>query len=396
MSRKTRVRVLVLITVLVALDQGVQHLLIRDGSLRGTRVAPFDPPLFTQAQREWTERTREGLLTGEPVQSPFRFDAELGWCPRKDSGHPVKTWDWAGSRIGFGELPRAKTEGVTRVCAVGCSFTQGDEVENEEAWGALLDRDLDDLELANLGVGAYGIDQAWMRLQRDGFALDPDEVWLGILPSALPRTLTVYRPALRRWIRAPIFKPRYLLDDAGDLELLPNPAASLAEVTELVADQPRFLAAVLPHDFNVARWPGAYAESGSRLWHHSGLARVAVTLLERRRPTADRVLHDEELGLAELARAIVLAARDETEGRGARFRVLLLPGRWDTEYAATHDEPYWAPFLASLESAGVEVLDLTPAVLAAGGHANDALWAPGGHYSPAGNRVCATALRAAR
>ena len=51
--------------------------------------------------------------------------------------------------------------------------------------------------------------------------------------------------------------------------------------------------------------------------------------------------------------------------------------------------------LADLESAGVETIELTPALLEAGGHGNDALWAPGGHYSPAGNRVCADALDAA-
>ena len=395
MWRKLRVRLLVLASMLVGLDQVVQHLVIREGSLRGTRIAPYDPPLFTQDQRDWTRRTRERLRTGEVVHGAFPFDAELGWCPRRDSGHPVKRWDWSGSRIGFDELPREKTPGITRVCAVGCSFTFGDEVENEETWGALLDRDLDDLEVANLGVGAFGIDQALLRLRRDGLALEPDEVWLGILPCALPRALTVYRPALRPWTSAPMFKPRYVLDEAGRLELLPNPARSLADVTELVADQARFLDAVLPHDFSVARWPGAYAESGSSLWHHSGLARVGVTLLQRRRPEPDQVLSDARLGLADLARAIGLAAREEAQAHGARFRVLLLPGRWDTEYAATHDEPYWAQLLSSLESAGIETIELTPAILEAGGHANDALWAPDGHYSPAGNRVCADALRAA-
>ena len=61
----------------------------------------------------------------------------------------------------------------------------------------------------------------------------------------------------------------------------------------------------------------------------------------------------------------------------------------------THDDPYWAPFFRELAAQGIEILDLTPAIVEAGGHANDELWAPGGHYSPLGNRVCADALRAA-
>ena len=395
MSRKLRVRLLLLASLLVGLDQAVQHLVLREGMLGSTRIAPYDPPLFTQDQRDWTRRTRERLQTDTVVQGHYPFDAELGWCPRRDSGRPTKVWDWSGSRIGFGELPREKAPGVRRVCTIGCSFTFGDEVGNEETWGALLDRDRDDLEVANLGVGAFGLGQALLRLRRDGLPLEPDEVWLGILPSALPRALTVYRPALRPWTRAPMFKPRFLLDTAGELELLPNPAASLAEVTELVADQERFLAAVLPHDFSAARWPAAYGAAGSSLWHHSGLARVGVTFLERRRLRPDEVLADEDLGLGRLARAIVLAAQEEAQAVGARLRVLLLPGRWDTEQAASHAEPYWARLLAELESAGVETIELTPALLEAGGHGNDALWAPGGHYSPAGNRVCADALDAA-
>src|SRR6185503_13692495 len=98
--------------LLLAADQALQWTVLRDGDFAGRRVVPFDPPLFTAWQRK---RARDvAALAGgdEALRARASFDPELGWCSRP-AGAPG--------------IPPAKTRGVRRVVAVGCSFTEGSE-----------------------------------------------------------------------------------------------------------------------------------------------------------------------------------------------------------------------------------------------------------------------------
>jgi len=382
----------VMLAVSLALDQGLQHFVIDDGYLQGHRIAPFDPPLFCESQVAWNDRLTSHLDEGEPLPVSFKLDAELGWClPR---GGPAKnaTYDWSGSRIGFQPLPLMKTTGVTRVLTIGCSFTRGDEVANTETWAAVLDHDRNDLELANMGVGAYGIDQALLRMRRDGLRLDPDEVWLGIFPYAAPRTVTTYRPAARRWTGSPAFKPRFVLDELGELELIPNPATTLAAVARLLSDHEFFLEAAGQHDFRVSESPVCWLPNGSHAAHYSGFARLVLTAAETRRISPQELLRPADSECHRVMLAIVLQTRKEVEAHGARFRVLILPGRQDLISKASPEGAYWNTLALELRDAGVEVVDLADALIDAGAIEDDTLWAPQQHYSPAGNRIVADEL----
>src|SRR5690606_35535786 len=105
------------------------------------------------------------------------------------------------------------------------------------------DRARDELEVANLAMGAYGLDQALLRLRRDGLHLAPDEIWLGWLPAASLRVGTLYRPAQRHWSGPTFFKPRFRLREGNALELVANPAQSIAHTARLIANQNEFHAA---------------------------------------------------------------------------------------------------------------------------------------------------------
>src|SRR5439155_10640392 len=125
-----------------------------------------------------------------PPLAAFDFDPELGWAPRAGGGEGELRWDSAGSRIARAPLARERREGVARAVAAGDSFTLGLEVGALEAWPALVEAGRPGLEVANLGMAGYGIDQALLRLERDGLALAPDEVWFGFLPGATLRLVT--------------------------------------------------------------------------------------------------------------------------------------------------------------------------------------------------------------
>lgn len=391
-KKKWRIGLAIMLVVTLAIDQGIQYIALSDGFFAGRRVAPYDPPLFFDQQQVWYDRLVSHMETGQPAARFFKLDPDLGWCPPANSGRDDMNYDWSGSRVGFTELPKTKTPGVQRIVAVGCSFTRGDEVGDTESWAALLDRDRDDLEIANLGVGGYGIDQALLRLRRDGWKLDPDEVWLGVLPLAALRTTTMYRPALRHWSSTPAFKPRFVVHDDDSLQLIENPARTLEDARRLLSSQEEFLSAIGEYDSWIREFDTCWQPRGSKLAHWSGLARLAITFDEAFDRSPHHLLHDRNSEVFRLMRALCLEARREVESRGKRFRLLLLPGRLDLYLQAQDGRGYWQNMIDDLVSEGVEVLDLCPALVDDGALDADGHWTAGQHYTPKGNAVVAKAL----
>jgi hypothetical protein len=386
-QRRRRAGVLLAVLVLVGLDQLLTRTVLADGLFLGVPVAPFDPPLFSPSQFQAFERIRTQLAGREPISG--KYDPELGWCNRPESGFGEFRYDWAGARIGTEPLAREKAAGVRRVVAVGCSMTHGEEVGASESWCAQLDAGLPEVDVANLGVAAYGIDQALLRLRRDGFALAPDEVWLGVLPQAALRVTTFFRPILDHWSLDVAFKPRFLSDAAGKLELAPNPAQRYEDIETLLTDQRALLAALGGQDPWVAAAPAAYAPRGSDWRHHSFAGRLWLTLDEKRgREIANAFDTDHAFG--QLFTAIVAAMQRDCVERRIAFRVLILPGRDDLARRGATGRAYWDSWCESLRAQGVTVEDLSSALLAKG--ALDAHYAPHGHFSASGSRCLATAL----
>ena len=140
---------------LVALEAGFRALsgrpLLKFADWRGERVAG--------------DRLREFKAMPDPV---------LGWVPRPWSVHEDGyTTIEQGIRQNFGE----KTVRTGAVLAVGDSFTEGWEVEDDETWPALLEKKTG-IPVVNAGVGAYGTDQIVLRAEQ-------------MLPIVKPKTLIV-------------------------------------------------------------------------------------------------------------------------------------------------------------------------------------------------------------
>lgn len=378
-----------ILLVLCVTDRLLARALLGDGWFLGRPVAPFDPPLFSPSQREALERLEAELAAGKPSG---KFDSELGWCNKPDSGFGEFRYDWAGARLGAAPLAAAKTPGVRRVVAVGCSMTHGEEVGAAQAWCARVDELVDGLEVANLGVAAYGVDQALLRLRRDGWSLEPDEVWLGVLPQAALRVTTLFRPLLDHWSLDVAFKPRFTLDANGALVLEPNPARSLTDVVRLLRDQSALLEALEGRDTWMSRAPLAYAPRGSSWAHGSFAGRVALTLLERSGRDLDACF-DEEHEFGRLYTAIVRTMASECARRNVNFRLLLLPGLSDLLHQAESGRGYWEDWADRLRAEGIRVIDLSSALREAREGVR-ALFAPGGHYTAEASELVARTLGA--
>ncbi len=362
--------------------------LLRDDLFLDRLVAPFDPPLFSPAQRQTLKRIEEQLAAGAEV--PGKFDPELGWCNQPDSGFGDFRYDWAGARIGSGPLAREKPAGVRRILAIGCSMTHGEEVGPAESWCAQLDQALAEVEVANLGVAAYGIDQALLRFRRDGPALHADEVWLGLLPTAALRVSTRYRPLLDHWSMDVAFKPAFVLAGDGALELLPCPVGRLAEIPRLLHDQRAFLAA-LGRDPWIERAHLAYAPRGTHWTHRFFTTRLVLTVLEATGRREEACFAEPPGEEARLFTAIVDALAEEARRQGALCRLIVLPGQGDLEQLAEDGRGYWQDWSERREREGLCIWDVSEALLA-DGRIDRRLFAPQGHYTPEGNRRVAEFL----
>lgn len=375
----------VLAVTVIVLDQLVQFTALADGYVFGHRCAPFDPPLFTRWQEQAARDMRRIAQGDERLRATSQFDAELGWCPRPGQVSGPYEHDWAGCRLQGKPLAREKVPGVKRIALLGCSFTQGAEVEAGESWSALLAAHHPELEFANLGVAGYGLDQALLRLRRDALPLAPDEVWLGFFPGAALRVTTQFSPLYLHWSSVLGFKPLFRLDEHEGLELVPSPVADAAAFVKLLADQRALLAAIGASDHWLRRSPAAYAPRGSALWQRSALARLFVSWQE----SVERAPEDEfarpASEVVRLLRVLVLQFERESHAAGARFRLLVLPGPKDLATARAAGRPYWDAWLADLTRSGIETLDLYSALDTRNALDDPGFWTSHGHYGPAGS-----------
>lgn len=390
--------VLAFLLALLGVDQVLQWTALGDGQLFGRCVIPFDPPLFTGWQKQQAAKVAAMAAGDVALRAGSLLDPELGWCPRADLDRGLYRYDWSGSRLQVEPLGREKLPGVRRIVTVGCSFTQGAEVEGHETWSALVDARHADLEVANLGQGGYGTDQAYLRYRRDGRPLAPDEVWLGFLPASTLRITTQYPPSMNHWSTEICCKPMFVLapDDAagehGELRLVPSPVPDHAALHALFTDQQAFLAAVRGADHWVRRTPAAWAPRGSSWTHWFASTRLFVTWLESGDRDPAPYLRARDGEVYRLLRAIVLRFAGEVREAGGRFRLIVLPSRLDLGWTRTPDGAYWTGWLEDLRSEGIESIDCTQALLDAGAGDEASYWMSGQHYSPAANQVVADVL----
>jgi len=160
-------------------------------------------------------------------------DPTLGW-PAPMRMDPL-LMDSSGSR----PVPAFPEVGRACVSLYGDSFTYGAEVDHEHAWSNVLSLLLG-CRVANYGVGGYGSDQATLR-----FELNTDDeapvVVLGHLSENILRNVNRFRTLLyseSRWG----FKPRFVLDTPGGLELLPMPTPAPDQLQDFLLHPERHLA----------------------------------------------------------------------------------------------------------------------------------------------------------
>ncbi len=164
---------------------------------------------------------RQGMA-GQNLDSRFAYDPLLGYTQKPDFTVKDLAYDDRGFRR-MPPLPAGSVDG-SAILATGDSYTQGDEVENDETWPAYL-QGLLRRRTINGGVAAYGIDQTALRTEQLVPTIKPALVVLGFIADDLRRA-----EMSRTWGTE---KPYFTLKGAHDLELrnVPVPPSPKAEDT---------------------------------------------------------------------------------------------------------------------------------------------------------------------
>lgn len=349
----------------------------------------FSEPIrkTTDIYLEQSDQIRRWLRMGGRARDVV--DPDLGWRYRPGHSNAANQINSQGlrSRREFAPMP---PDGVLRVAAFGDSFVYGNEVENDDAWATVVDTAFERIELLNYGVGGYGVDQAMLRFRREGSDLTPHVVLIGFIADDIRRVVNVYQRFAST--NSGIFtKPRFLLDTNGHLSLLPSPIRRLDD-WRAVLEEPELIREWGEHD----QWyePLVYENA---LYDISATVRLLSTVwvrLYNRYFDPDRLFLGDTFNTAaeayELQMKIFEEFVSDVRESGARPIVLILPSRGELRAEMDSQETAYRPLLEDLSEMGIEYWDATEAFLSAPRPPDLRPWfAPGGHYSPAGNRIVA-------
>jgi len=153
--------ILVIIIVIVGGEVIVRFIDKPDNRVCQTKYITTD--LCTQYWKETYIATNSGRKIHEG-----NFDPDLGWDKMILKG-----------RTRSGQNYTIKpADNVTRIVTIGDSNAWGDEVEGNETFSHYLSNLKPGLEALNMGVSAYGIDQAVLKYLQHGKQYEPDYVVL--------------------------------------------------------------------------------------------------------------------------------------------------------------------------------------------------------------------------
>ena len=336
---------------LVIADAALTLVVRRDGLLFGRPLPPFGA-ITHPRQREWIERARAEARDPAHATSPGVFDRELGWTVRANyASADGRVHTNAIAARGTREYERVKPAGGLRCVFVGDSFTWGDEVEDGATFEAQLEAANPHVEAINLGVAAYGTDQALLRLRRDGFPLAPDVVVVGLLLENIGRNVNRYRPLWYPATGAAPAKPRFVL--AGNaLELVPQPFATQDELFSAIEDG-TVIARTAEHE----HWR---ADAGLGVLRMSSFARAAGVLLAQRERDVARVWQDVDGEPFRVTLALLDACVREARAAGARHAyVLVFPRETDARSLGRHGPAYWSALHDALSARGIPYVDVS-------------------------------------
>ncbi|NBX68921.1 MAG: hypothetical protein EBR01_08170 [Proteobacteria bacterium] len=140
--------------------------------------------------------------------SVYRFDKDLGWSNQENlrlsdfKERPLgfqnvrQYFTLTTDEYGFRSSPNVWSVNLEPssglILAEGDSFTFGDEVSDDETWSTHLQA-IKKVRVVNGGVSSFGLDQIFIKIQRDLPLVQPKVVILSVMGNTLKRTTLTHK-----------------------------------------------------------------------------------------------------------------------------------------------------------------------------------------------------------
>jgi len=328
----------------------------------------------------------EDFLAGRP--SLFQHDAVLGWTVRPGFRSELCTIGRDGRRRDP-ERPDPTAPAV-RVAAFGDSFTFGGDVADRHSYPEALARLDAGLLVENFGVPAYGLDQAFLRYQREGRPTRPQVVVIGFMAENIFRNVNVFRPFYRPPSQVPFAKPRYRPGRPGqaDLTLIANPLPRLEDYRRLLARPAETLAQLGRHDhfYRTELRAGAFDRSAA-----VRLVKLAKEQLSPGNGIERGGYYDTDSEAFRVTTGLFTAFYERALRDGAQPVILVFPERGDLDRWRRKHTKRYTPLLQFLAAKEYRVVDAMTALDAAGSELTVDDLIPA-HFTPLANQKVAEYL----
>jgi hypothetical protein len=194
--------------------------------LLGNLALALGAVLFTLVAGEIAARFLFPEWVPEMAERSFwRYDERLGWAHAPGQSGVHRQPDFAveveisSQGLRDREYLVEPPDAAKRILVLGDSFAWGQGVAREHLWHEIIEARNDGWELINSGVAGYGTGQQLIYLEEQGLEFQPRFILLMLHPNDLLDDIEPFRYGY--------FKPTWVLDDAGELELTQVPVPRL-------------------------------------------------------------------------------------------------------------------------------------------------------------------------
>ncbi|MDM8527484.1 SGNH/GDSL hydrolase family protein [Anaerolineales bacterium HSG24] len=269
-------------------------------------LKPYRLPIERTQQKVdlYLQRAPDTAIMHHPV---------LGWVPRPHGKSDDGLYQYNGqgirSPVIYSQTP---ADNILRIALFGDSFTHCSDVSYEESWGYLLEQKLlakgVQAEVLNFGVSGYGMDQAYLRWEKEGRAYQPDIVIFGIQFENVRRNVNLIRTIYRRG-DIPFSKPRFMLKN-GVLKPINIPTIPPEDVPQVMQNI---------DTWELAKYEYSYAHDDYTpyFWLNSKVLALAFTLITD--SSIDKFSYNLGEGPANLTLAIIEQFEQSVQAEGAEF-----------------------------------------------------------------------------
>lgn len=319
------------------------------------------------------------------------YDPLLGWCNnpnfRSDDGnychdiHGIRTADSINYTIN-------KKTNTLRVALLGDSYIYGAEASFENTIGHYLESNLRenniDAEVLNFGVGAYGMDQAYLSWKKTAYKFKPDIVVFGFQPENAARNVNLIRALYSKKEALPFFKPRFVLD-GKTITLINTPTP----IPDSLPAKLKNMAA-----WNFSKYETFYNPDDYRdaFWLKSKIVSYGLDLLAENRFNIyenERPFYSLDNEPSNLTLKIINRLRRDVQINGADFYVVHIPRNLDIDVLLNGKSLSYEDLYKQLMSENVVIHPESELIKAAKLHSVNSLYAPSQHYSKKGNFIIA-------